>query len=83
MILEASELLQYFAYTFEHESKQRLVDTKEEVWEELADVFYWVLEMAWMYNIDLTEIIQKKRIINTKKYPVEKVRGKRAKYTEL
>lgn len=45
---------------------------KEEVCEELADVFTYCIQMAIKLEIDPKEIILKK---TKKKYPVEKVKG--------
>ena len=44
--IEATELLEKFVFVDNQESKQRLVDKRFEVEQELADVLYWVLQMS-------------------------------------
>ena len=56
---------------------------REKVEEELADVFLFAIEFANVTGIDIAAIIEKKMKRNAEKYPVEKVRGNSAKYTEL
>lgn len=62
---------------------QHSIDKKDEVGEELADVFYWVLLLANKIDIDLVEAFKKKMAKNEAKYPVEKTKGSHKKYTEL
>ena len=56
---------------------------KEDVADELADVFYWVLLLSNKLNIDLVEAFQRKMRKNEAKYPVAKAKGSHKKYTEL
>ena len=51
--------------------------------EELADVFYFVLRFGQMNGIDLSDALAEKLAKNGVKYPVEKSRGRNAKYDEL
>lgn len=78
--LEAAELLEVFQWSGEDLS----IDRKEEkIREELADVVNYCVLMADACGLDLDEIVQEKIKRNNEKYPVEKARGKRDKYTEL
>ena len=81
--LESAELLEKFVWADNIQSKQTLIDKQQEVEEELADVAYWILQMCWIYNIDLSAAIQNKIKANAKKYPVEKSKGNTLKYNEL
>lgn len=81
--IEAAELLEKFVFVDNQESKQRLVDKRLEVEQELADIFYWVLQMSWQHDIDLATAVREKIKANGIKYPVEKARGNTKKYTEL
>lgn len=81
--IEAAELLEKFVFVDNEESKQRLVDKQPEVEQEIADVFYWLMQMCWIYNIDLSTAVQAKMKANEGKYPVEKAKGNTAKYSEL
>ena len=58
---EAAELLQIFRFKNEHESKEMLKDSRkrEEVGEELADVLYFVLRFAQLYDFDLSDELKK------------------------
>ena len=51
--------------------------------EELADVLIYGIMMADTCGMDLDEIIQEKIRKNAEKYPVEKARDHKEKYTEL
>jgi NTP pyrophosphatase (non-canonical NTP hydrolase) len=49
----------------------------------MADVFYFLLRMAQVYDIDLSEALIDKMDENRKKYPVDKSKGSNKKYDEL
>jgi NTP pyrophosphatase (non-canonical NTP hydrolase) len=85
VITEASELLEPFRFKSEEQMKAMFVDPKkkEEISEEMADVLYFILRMAQLYNIDLSSAFDKKMGKNRKKYPIEKARGSNKKYNEL
>ena len=70
LVLEASELLEHFQWKSEEEMKKHLKTHKEEVGDELADVFYWVLLMGHDFKIDLFRVLNKKMKKNAKKYPI-------------
>lgn len=83
LLLEAAELLEHFQWKSPEEMKEHVTRNKEDVSEELADVFYWVLLVANDLDIDLARAFDKKMLQNEKKYPVEKAKGSHKKYTEL
>ena len=74
--IEAGELLEYFQWDSENYNK-------EEVCEELADVFTYCIQMAMKLDVDPKEIILKKLEKTKKKYPVEKAKGVSTKYNKL
>lgn len=78
--LEAAELLEVFQWSG---TDVECADRKEKVAEELADVVNYCVLMADACGLDLDEIVQKKVELNSKKYPVEKAKGKSDKYNEL
>ena len=78
--LEASEVLELFQWTKDNQMKP---ERDEDMADELADVFYWLIMLANHYDIDLTEALEEKMKKNETKYPVEKAKGKSGKYTEL
>ena len=73
--IEAGELLECFQWNNDY--------NKEEVCEELADVFTYCFQMAMKLNVDPEEIILKKLEKTKKKYPVEKAKGVSTKYNKL
>ena len=70
--IEAAELLECYQW----DSHPEL----EKVEEELADVLNYCLQMAAKLDLDPIEIVRKKMLVNARKYPVEKSKGRSAKY---
>jgi len=83
LVLEATEFLEHFQWKNTDEIKEYLGKNKEDVADELADVFYWVLLLSHDLEIDLVKALEDKMAKNAKKYPVEKSKGNHKKYTEL
>ncbi len=81
--LEASEVLEHFQWKSEKEIEDYLKVHKDDLAEELADVFNYLLLMCHDLEIDIMEASEKKLIQNNLKYPVEKARGRHTKYSEL
>ena len=73
--IEAGELLECFQWNNDYD--------KEEVCEELADVFTYCIQMAMKLGVDPKEIILKKLDKTRKKYPVEKAKGVSTKYNKF
>lgn len=74
--IEAGELLECFQWNSENYDK-------EEVCEELADVFTYCIQMAMKLEVSPEEIIMKKLEKTKKKYPVGKAKGVSTKYNKL
>ena len=55
----------------------------QHVKEELADVIVYSQNLLDKLGLDADEIVNMKMGMNEKKYPVEKARGKSAKYDQL
>ena len=78
--LEAAELLECFQWSGSDTS----ADGREQrLREELADVLIYSIYMADAIGADIPQIIDEKLRLNAAKYPVDRARGKSAKYTEL
>ena len=73
--IEAGELLECFQWDNKFD--------KEEVCDELADVFNYCLQMASKLEVDPKEIILNKLEKTRKKYPIEKAKGVSTKYNKL
>ncbi len=50
--------------------------------QEIGDVLVYLIELADKFEIDIVKAAREKMLLNEKKYPVEKVKGKADKYTE-
>jgi len=83
--IEASELLEHFRWKTKEEVKKALENSekREEISDEMADCLYFIIRMAQMNNIDLSEALERKLEKNNKRYPVEKAKGSSKKYTEF
>ena len=80
--LEASELLELFQWKDEVEQKKLVINKKDEISDELADIFYWVMLMSHDLDIDILKAFDEKMIKNENKYPIEKFKGISLKYNE-
>jgi len=86
LTIEAGELMEHFLWKDKEEIARLLKNDKayrEEVSDELADVFGYILQMSLETGIDLSDALRKKYEKNAKKYPVEKAKGRAVKYTKL
>jgi NTP pyrophosphatase (non-canonical NTP hydrolase) len=81
LALEAAEVMEHFQWKNTDEFKNHLEKNREDFEDEIADVLYWVLLMANDLEIDLGEAFMRKLKKNGEKYPVEKAKGRRDKYT--
>ena len=82
IVLEAAELMEHFQWKDEGESKKYAEEHREEIGDECADVFIYLLEFCHQAGIDLIAVAHRKIEKNAVKYPVDKVRGSAKKYTE-
>ena len=73
--IEAAELLECFQWNNDFD--------KNDVCEELADVFSYCFMMAEQLGVDVETIILDKLEKTKKKYPVEKAKGNSTKYDKL
>lgn len=83
LALEAAEVMEHFQWKNTEEMADHSKRHKEDVADELADVFYWVLLLSNKLDIDLVEAFQRKMKKNEAKYPIDKAKGSHKKYTEL
>ena len=83
--VEAGELAELFQRKTNEEVKEAMKDPKklQELKHELADIVIYCLDMAEETEIDLEKAILEKLDHNSKKYPVEKAKGRNKKYNEL
>lgn len=73
--IESAELLELFQWT----SNANIEELKEEI----ADIYIYLLLLATNLNIDLNEIADRKIDKNNEKYPITKSKGNSNKYTKF
>ena len=81
----ASELLEIFRWKSPEEVKALFENEKkkEDIEDEMADVLYFLVRMAQLYDLDLSDALDKKMRKNEEKYPDEKAKGSNKKYNEF
>ena len=74
---EAGELLEIFQWMSELDVVQAHNDSavKEKTSHELADIMLYLIHMAALMNINLSDALTNKIKLNNKKYPAELVKG--------
>ena len=72
--IEAGELLECFQWDNNY--------NLEELCDEMADVYIYLLDLADRVNVDLIDIADKKMDKNAIKYPVDKAKGNSKKYNK-
>lgn len=85
VITEASELLEHFRFLSEEEALAlfKNKDTKEEIEDEVADVFFFLLRFSQRFDVNLAQALIRKIHKSEERYPVEKSKGSNRKYTQL
>lgn len=73
--IEAGELLECFQWDNNY--------NLENVTDEMADVFVYLIDLANKLDVDLLEITDRKIDKNALKYPIDKAKGKSDKYDKL
>ncbi len=78
--VEAAEIVEIFQWK---KAEEPLSPSEQEhLRQEIGDVLVYLLELADKFEIDIVDAAKDKMLLNGKKYPVEKVKGKADKYTE-
>lgn len=83
LVLEVTEVLELMQWKNGQALDESLVEKREALGDELADVLYYTLLLAHDQGIDIEAAFTRKMERNAQKYPVELSRGSSAKYTEL
>jgi len=78
LAIEAAELMEHFQWLTTEQSRAVGSDASKlrRVAEELADVFCYLLAMANVLQIDLSEAVAAKIAKNEEKYPADEYRGR-------
>ena len=85
MATESSELLELFRFKTPDECREMLSngEQRQQISDELADVFYFVLRFAQMNDIDLYDALVSKIEKNNMKYPISLSKDSNKKYSEF
>jgi NTP pyrophosphatase (non-canonical NTP hydrolase) len=85
LCLEAGEVLELTQWKSDAEVERLPLDPagREALADECADVLAYLLLIAERAKMDLAQALRQKLRKNAAKYPVEKSRGRREKYSEL
>ena len=77
--VEAAEIVEIFQWNKAGDPLSPV--EQEHLRQEIGDVLVYLLELAEKFEIDIVQAAKDKMILNGKKYPIEKVKGKSDKYT--
>jgi len=83
MVVEAGELLEHFQWLTAEQAESLSAEARAEVELEVADVLLFLLRLCDRLDIDPLQAAQRKLVLNARKYPVEKARGRATKYDKL
>ena len=83
LCVESAELLSLMQWKTPQELAQVVRDKRVLIQDELADVLHSVLLLAADLEVDLGEALEQKLAKDAAKYPVDKARGRNAKYDEI
>lgn len=81
--LESAEVLELFQWKKDEEIEEYIKLHKEDLADELGDVFNYLLLLASRFNINIIEASENKLKKNAEKYPVDKAKGNAKKYNQL
>ncbi|MDZ4064523.1 MAG: nucleotide pyrophosphohydrolase [Coriobacteriia bacterium] len=81
--IEAGELLEIFQWSSDETLADDVETHRGDIERELADIVIYCVLTAHETGVDLESAINTKLAENDAKYPRDKARGSRAKYTEL
>lgn len=75
--IESAELLEHFQWDNSHDEKHKTENKDwEEIGDEVADVFWYLVEFCDSVGLDLRKIVESKMVKNEKKYPADMFNGK-------
>ena len=80
--VEASELVEIFQWLDEAESLQPDLQQQEQIRHEVADVMLYLIRLCDILQIDIATALDAKIALNAQRYPADRVKGSRKKYTE-
>jgi NTP pyrophosphatase (non-canonical NTP hydrolase) len=73
--IEAGELMEHFLWISKEDVTNFSDEKKQEISEEISDVFIYLSYLAHGLGIDIEKSVERKLELNAKKYPIEKSSG--------
>ena len=83
LCIEGAELMEIFQWSGEQDISTILNDRRNDIENEIADIAIILSYFCHDLGIDLEKSIETKLLENSRKYPIEKARGKSTKYDRL
>lgn len=74
--IEAAEVLEHFQWRTNEQLVEYCREHRDEIGEELADVFIYLVYLSEKLGVDLLAAAEKKMEKNKGRFPIEKVKGK-------
>ncbi|MFK7873802.1 MAG: nucleotide pyrophosphohydrolase [Oligoflexales bacterium] len=82
--VEVSELMENFQWVSDSQASHiSTPETQQNIKEEIADIFCYLVRLADVLDINIQEAFMEKMELNRKKYPIELAKGRMTKYTRL
>lgn len=81
--VESNELLENFLWKDIHKSEDLSSKEKQQIKEEVADIFIYLMYFCSEMDIDLIKSTSDKIMLNEAKYPIGMAKGSNKKYTEF
>ena len=84
LVTESSELVEEFRFKDEAEQVELLQESERraDVEDEVADVLFFLLRFADLYDVDLEAALERKLEKNRQRYPEDEYKGSNRKYDE-
>ena len=83
LVLEAGEVMEHFQWKSKEEVLEYAKTNKEEIAEELADVYKYLMILCHELDVDIETAVVKKIKTDEINYPISKAKGKHLKYNKL
>ncbi len=81
--VEVAEIVEHFQWLTQAQSNSLDPAKLTEIKLEIADVMIYLTQLADRLGIDPVQAAVEKMRLNEEKYPVDKAKGKAAKYTDI
>ena len=81
--VEVAEIVEHFQWLTQAQSNSLDPAKLSEIKLEIADVMIYLTQLADQLGIDPVQAALEKMRLNEEKYPVDKAKGKAAKYTDI